>query len=124
MPSNCPFCARLAEASQPGLVASFPDGFPVSPGHTLIVPRRHIETYRDTTPAEKAALWEAADAVMEELDATRRPDGYNLGVNVGRAAGQTVMHLHLHVIPRYAGDMADPRGGIRHVIADKAKYWE
>jgi diadenosine tetraphosphate (Ap4A) HIT family hydrolase len=126
MTTPCPFCDRLATERLPGnaLAASFTDGYPVSPGHTLLVPRRHVETYREATAAERAALWELADAVMAELDATHKADGYNLGVNVGRAAGQTVMHLHLHVIPRYTGDVADPRGGVRYVVPDKAKYWE
>lgn len=99
------------------------DAYPVSPGHTLVIPRRHVETYRDATAAEQAALWSLVNEVCARLDETHEPDGYNLGVNVGAAAGQTVMHVHLHVIPRYRGDSPDPRGGVRHVFPDKAKYW-
>src|SRR5690242_9950784 len=99
--SPCPFCRLLAEADLPGnaVAALFPDGYPVSPGHTLVVPRRHVATYTDATPEERVALWTLADEVRERLVAERAPDGFNLGVNVGEAAGQTVMHLHLHVIP-------------------------
>lgn len=123
--SPCPFCRLLSDAPLPGsdLAAHFLDAYPVSPGHTLVVPRRHVATYADATPAEKRALWDLADQVCDQLDQTHAPAGYNLGVNVGEAAGQTVMHLHLHVIPRYVGDLPDPRGGIRHVIPHKAKYW-
>ena len=99
------------------------DRFPVSPGHTLIVPRRLVATWFEATEAEQHALLALAAEVKRAFDAgPSPPDGYNLGVNVGEAAGQTVMHLHLHVIPRYRGDMDDPRGGVRHVIPGKGNY--
>ena len=100
------------------------DGFPVSPGHTLVIPRRHCETYFDATPEEQAAIWTLVDETRRELDAVLdpRPDGYNVGFNAGEAAGQTVMHLHIHVIPRYAGDVDNPRGGVRWVVPEKADY--
>ena len=98
------------------------DRFPVSPGHTLVVPRRLVPTCFDATAAEKAALWDLVDQVKRALDQELHPDGYNVGFNVGEAAGQTVMHLHLHVIPRFRGDMDDPRGGVRHVIPGKGNY--
>jgi superfamily II DNA or RNA helicase/diadenosine tetraphosphate (Ap4A) HIT family hydrolase/HKD family nuclease len=98
------------------------DRFPVSPGHTLVVPRRHIASWWQATPAERAALLDLVEEVKHALDDDRRPDGYNIGFNDGAAAGQTVGHLHVHVIPRYAGDMADPRGGVRHVIPAKGNY--
>lgn len=98
------------------------DGFPVSPGHTLVVPRRLVATWFDATREEQLAILDLVDAVKRSLDAERRPDGYNVGVNAGAAAGQTVMHLHVHVIPRYAGDMDDPRGGVRHVIPSMGNY--
>jgi len=98
------------------------DRFPVSPGHTLVVPRRLVATWFDATPDEQAALLALVDVVRRKLDAELHPDGYNLGTNVGAAAGQTVMHLHLHVIPRYRGDMDDPRGGVRHVIPSRGNY--
>jgi diadenosine tetraphosphate (Ap4A) HIT family hydrolase len=98
------------------------DGFPVSPGHTLIVPRRLVATWFEATREEQVAMLELIDAVKAQLDAELRPDGYNIGVNAGAAAGQTVMHLHMHLIPRFAGDVPDPRGGIRHVIPEKGNY--
>jgi diadenosine tetraphosphate (Ap4A) HIT family hydrolase len=99
------------------------DAFPVSQGHALIVPRRHAESWLDLTADEKNALTVGADAVRALIDAHHRPDGYNVGFNNGVAAGQTIMHVHLHVIPRYHGDMPDPRGGIRWIFRDKAAYW-
>ena len=98
------------------------DGFPVSPGHTLIVPRRLVATWFDATREEQVAMLELIDVVKALLDAELRPDGYNIGINAGAAAGQTVMHLHLHLIPRFAGDVPDPRGGVRHVIPGKGNY--
>ena len=108
------------------------DRFPVSPGHTLVVPFRLVPQWWDATPAEQAAILELVDRVRAELldDHLRasalpgvpRPDGFNVGFNAGAAAGQTVEHLHMHVIPRYRGDMADPRGGIRHAIPAKGNY--
>jgi superfamily II DNA or RNA helicase/diadenosine tetraphosphate (Ap4A) HIT family hydrolase len=98
------------------------DGFPVSPGHTLIITRRLVETWFDATPAEQAAVWALVNEVKRQLDTEFHPDGYNVGLNAGPAAGQTVMHLHVHVIPRYTGDMPDPRGGVRGVIPGKQGY--
>ncbi|WP_395838099.1 DEAD/DEAH box helicase family protein [Archangium violaceum] len=98
------------------------DRYPVSPGHTLVIPRRHVATWFEATPEEQRALFELVDEVKRGLDASHKPDGYNVGINVGEAAGQTVFHLHVHVIPRYRGDMADPRGGVRHVIPGKGNY--
>jgi diadenosine tetraphosphate (Ap4A) HIT family hydrolase len=79
-----------------------------------------VADYFETTAEEKTALWALVDEVKTGLDTTHRPDGYNIGINAGTAAGQTVMHLHIHVIPRYHGDMFDPRGGVRHVIPNPA----
>ena len=100
------------------------DRYPVSPGHALVIPCRLVATWFDADTQEQAALLELVNVVKRYLDATLRPkpDGYNVGFNAGEAAGQTVMHLHLHVIPRYAGDVADPTGGVRHVIPEKANY--
>lgn len=98
------------------------DGFPVSPGHTLVVTRRLVETWFDATPEEQRAVLALVDAVRRALDAELHPDGYNVGFNAGAAAGQTVMHLHVHVIPRFEGDVADPRGGVRHVIPGRGNY--
>lgn len=98
------------------------DGFPVAPGHLLIVTRRHVADYFDATTEEKAEILELLERARAWLRKKHSPDGYNIGVNCGSAAGQTVMHLHVHVIPRYRGDMEDPRGGVRGVIPAKQKY--
>lgn len=98
------------------------DRFPVSPGHTLIIPRRLVATWFDATPEERTALFELVSDVKRQIEAELHPDGYNIGVNAGEAAGQTVMHLHVHVIPRFRGDVDDPRGGVRHVIPGKGNY--
>lgn len=114
-----PVSERIADND---LAFAIPDGFPVSPGHTLIVPKRLVATWFDATREEQIAMLELVDRVKADLDARLAPDGYNLGLNVGAAAGQTVMHLHLHVIPRHFGDVPDPRGGVRHVIPGKGNY--
>ena len=98
------------------------DGFPVSPGHTLVIPRRLVATWFEATREEQLAILELVDEVKARLDAELRPDGYNIGINAGVAAGQTVMHLHVHLIPRYSGDVADPRGGVRHLMPGKGNY--
>jgi diadenosine tetraphosphate (Ap4A) HIT family hydrolase len=104
------------------------DAFPVSPGHTLVIPRREMATWFQATRAEQLAVLDLVEVVKRQLDETPHPEtgqhpaGYNVGFNIGEAAGQTVMHLHVHVIPRYQGDMDDPRGGVRHVIPWKGNY--
>jgi diadenosine tetraphosphate (Ap4A) HIT family hydrolase len=108
-------------ASNP-LAFAIRDGFPVSPGHTLVIPRRLVATWFETTAEEKVAIFDLVDVVKEQLDRELRPDGYNVGLNAGEAAGQTVMHLHVHVIPRFWGDVEDPRGGVRWVVPSKGNY--
>lgn len=98
------------------LAFAFYDGFPVSPGHALIVTKRVVSSWFDASAAERTAIFQLADVVQKKLVAAFRPDGFNIGINIGEAAYQTVMHLHLHVIPRYCGDVPDPRGGVRHVL--------
>jgi diadenosine tetraphosphate (Ap4A) HIT family hydrolase len=98
------------------------DRFPVSPGHLLIISKQLRSDYFELTSAEKAALPELIDKARSIIEEQHQPDGYNIGMNCGSAAGQTVMHFHCHVIPRYKGDMADPRGGVRHVVAGKGYY--
>ena len=122
---SSPFLERPASAhvARNALAFAIRDAFPVSPGHTLVVPFRLVPTFFDATPEEQAAIIELVGVVKGQLDALDpRPDGYNVGFNAGLAAGQTVMHLHVHVIPRYAGDVPDPRGGVRYVIPAKANY--
>lgn len=122
---SCVFCTLPTEriVSQNGLAIVIRDGFPVSPGHTLVIPRRHVASYFETTAEERAAMLALLESSKAELDNEFRPDGYNIGINDGQAAGQTVMHLHMHLIPRYEGDLPDPRGGVRWVIPEKADYW-
>ena len=98
------------------------DRFPVSLGHALVVPRRVIATWWEATDGERADILALVDEVKRQLDRELAPDGYNVGFNVGAAAGQTVEHLHVHVIPRYRDDVPDPRGGVRHVIPGKGNY--
>ena len=100
------------------------DSYPVSPGHTLIIPRRHVVTFFETNEEERLAMMKLLDEMKTKLDREHKPDGYNIGINNGSAAGQTVMHLHIHLIPRYKGDRPDPRGGVRWVIPEKAQYWK
>ena len=96
------------------------DGFPVSEGHALVVPRRHVASVFDLPPAELASLWEFVGRVREELTNRFPVEAFNIGLNDGPLAGQTVPHAHIHVIPRRQGDVSDPRGGIRWVIPPKA----
>jgi superfamily II DNA or RNA helicase/diadenosine tetraphosphate (Ap4A) HIT family hydrolase len=122
--TDCPFCVAPADSwfYRDHFVRAIWDKHPVTPGHALIVPIRHVATWFDASNEELIALVRAVADVRLEIERVHKPDGYNLGVNVGAAGGQTVDHLHLHVIPRYAGDAVDPRGGIRHVIAGKGNY--
>ena len=121
----CPFChlpaERIIEQNLHGYLIR--DGFPVSPGHSLIIPKRHIASFFETTTDEREALLSLLDKAKQLAAEEFKPDGYNIGINDGAAAGQTVPHLHIHLIPRYAGDLDDPRGGVRWVIPDKADYW-
>jgi len=124
--SRCPFCDpprdRIVRESEYGLVLS--DAYPLSPGHRLVIPRRHVASFFDLDPLEQADLLNLLVATRRDLaDGDRQPDGYNVGLNDGEAAGQTVDHCHWHVVPRYQGDVPDPRGGIRWVIPEKAPYW-
>ena len=98
------------------------DSFPVSKGHTLLIPKEHFETYFDLTDAYKNSLDYRLNDVKRLLDAEYHPDGYNVGFNCGEAAGQSIMHFHLHIIPRYKGDVENPRGGVRGVIPNKQNY--
>jgi superfamily II DNA or RNA helicase/diadenosine tetraphosphate (Ap4A) HIT family hydrolase/HKD family nuclease len=121
---QCPFCAVTPDQLlyTDNLVVGLEDAFPVSVGHALVAPRRHVPSWFDATREERIALVDAIEYMKDAIERTHRPDGYNIGVNVGRAAGQTVFHLHVHVIPRYTGDLTDPRGGIRAVIPGRANY--
>jgi diadenosine tetraphosphate (Ap4A) HIT family hydrolase len=128
MISICPFCRILSEhasAHDPrSLAASFPDAFPISPGHTLVVPTRHVSDFFELSADEQHAVWQRVAEVRQRLAQELAPAGFNVGLNAGRAAGQTVPHAHVHVIPRYDGDVSDPRGGVRWVIPGRAAWWE
>lgn len=98
------------------------DIFPVNPGHTLIMPKRHVSSYFDLTDDEVLALMQLMRRAKEAIDSEFSPDDYNIGVNNGPIAGQTVPHVHIHVMPRYRDDVDDPRGGVRNVIPERAVY--
>ncbi len=122
---NCPFCRlpaeRILDSNEHAVAIA--DAFGVSPGHTLVIPRRHVTGYFDLAPAEVVAVHDLLCRARERLDAALRPDGYNVGVNVGATAGQTIAHVHVHLIPRYPGDVADPVGGVRNVIPGRGRYF-
>jgi len=122
-PFSCLFCRPQREilAENTGAIAVL-DTYPVSPGHALVVPRRHAVTIWDLSADEFDDCFRLVRAVKPLLQARYSPDGFNVGVNCGEAAGQSVWHAHIHVIPRYTGDTPNPRGGVRHVIPLKANY--
>jgi len=120
----CPFCAlsqrqMLAENEH---ALAFYDGFPVSPGHALVVPRRHCSDFFELSPLEQISCIDLLNQCRALLISERKPNGFNIGVNVGEAGGQTIFHAHLHLIPRYLGDVENPRGGVRGVIPSKRDY--
>ena len=98
------------------------DKYPVNPGHALILPKRHIASFFEANPDEVTAMLALLNEMRQRTDASLAPDGYNIGVNIGEAAGQTVKHVHVHLIPRFHGDMENPRGGVRGVIPAKQSY--
>lgn len=121
---NCPFCSvnesRVA-FSNDHVVAVW-DGLPVSPGHLLIIPRRHAPVWANLSSPERDAIWSSIDQGQRLLAERFHPDGFNVGFNESSAAVQTASHFHLHIIPRYEGDVADPQSGIRHDIPTNANY--
>ena len=126
MERGCPFCTPDPELvfHESELVIGLWDRYPVSPGHALLVPRRHVADWFDASAEEQRALTAALAVAKSAIEETDQPDGYNIGINSGEAAGQTVLHLHVHLIPRYAGDEEDPRGGIRKLFPNRTRYWE
>lgn len=122
---HCPFCClpddRVLAQDAHGKVIR--DAYPVSPGHTLVIPHRHVGSFFDLSTEERVCLLTLLDEARRSVEAEHRPDGYNIGINDGPTAGQTVPHLHIHLIPRYDGDRTDPRGGVRWIFPDKADYW-
>lgn len=121
---ECNFCTPGSELlGANDLAVAIMAGYPVSPGHALIIPRRHEPDFFSLTAAEQTALIALVNPVRGVIVERFAPDAFNLGVNAGRAAGQTIQHVHLHVIPRYVGDVAEPRGGVRWVLPQTARYW-
>lgn len=122
---SCPFCrlSRKVEIiCETATCVAFYDGYPVSPGHALIIPKRHVASYFDLTNHEREAMNVMLQYVKQKLDERFHPDGYNIGINVNEAAGQSVFHVHMHLIPRYKGDVENPKGGVRGVIPGRQKY--
>lgn len=124
--ATCPFCQRLdaddVRVSNRATVA-FPDAHPVADGHTLVCPRRHVADLFSLDEAEWTAVWTLVRQVQQLLAAEIDAEGWTVGVNAGEAAGQTVAHAHVHLIPRRVGDVTDPRGGVRWVLPEHADYW-
>lgn len=118
---TCPFC-ETEDVIDGKLVYARFDKFPVSEGHCLIIPKRHVETWFDMSKEEQKEAFDLIEKVKAMLDEKYSPDGYNIGMNCGETAGQTIPHAHIHVIPRYKGDMDNPRGGVRGVIPEKQSY--
>lgn len=119
---DCPFCTDEGAIAQNQHAYARFDTHPVNPGHVLVIPRRHFASFFDASWPERQALFSLVDEAKSLLDQKWSPAGYNIGINVGEAAGQTIMHVHVHLIPRYRGDMPNPRGGVRGVIPDKQSY--
>lgn len=119
---NCPFCQKQDLVLENDLAQAFYDTNPVSLGHLLMTPKRHEADFFALSLAEVAAMYDLLAQAKPILDEKYHPQAYNLGINCGRLAGQTIFHCHLHLIPRYTGDVADARGGVRGVIPDKQTY--
>lgn len=124
--TDCPFCDISGDAviDEWGHALAIRDRYPVSCGHTLVVPKAHVKSLFDLDAEAQADIWHLVARVRAELQSRLNPDGFNIGVNDGPAAGQTVNHAHIHVIPRFDGDVVDPRGGIRWILPDRAAYWD
>lgn len=122
---SCPFCTlppeRIIDENEHAVWIY--DGFPISPGHSLIIPKRHVGSFFEITTPEKIAIFSLLDQAKNVVSTEHLPNAYNIGINDGPAAGQTVPHLHVHLIPRYINDVKDPRGGVRWLIPEKAVYW-
>lgn len=121
----CPFCALTEDRWRGSNAHAYwvRDIFPVSPGHSLIILRRHVASIFEATAEERLALFDLVDQARAAAEAEFHPDAWNIGINDGELAGQSVPHLHVHLMPRFAGDVADPRGGVRWVVPDRADYW-
>lgn len=123
---SCVFCDEFIPKKEKifenDLAIAYYDGFPVSKGHILIISKNHKETFFDLTKEEQYAIIALLNKCKKHVDELYHPDGYNVGLNCGKEAGQSVMHVHMHLIPRYKGDVENPRGGVRGVIPSKKNY--
>jgi|TARA_B110000238_G_scaffold77077_1_gene84981 diadenosine tetraphosphate (Ap4A) HIT family hydrolase len=119
---QCIFCREQTLIYETDLTYVTYDTYPASPGHALIITKRHVANYFDCTQQEVIELWQSVEKAKQLVDKDHSPDSYNIGINVGSVAGQSVPHIHIHLIPRYKGDVEDPRGGVRGVIPNKRKY--
>ena len=119
---ECVFCQMKDYILENELAYAIYDKYPVGKGHMLFIPKRHVKDFFDITKEEREAIFELIDEGKKLLDKKYSPDSYNVGINCGEHAGQTIMHVHVHLIPRYIGDMKDPTGGVRGVIPEKMKY--
>ena len=123
-PGKCPFCNPFADeiVAKNELCYARWDRYPVAKGHLLVMPYRHTPDLFSMTAEEKQAMVVLIDECKEVIEENFSPDGYNIGLNIGEAAGQTIMHCHCHMIPRYVGDAKRPKGGVRGVIPGKRWY--
>jgi diadenosine tetraphosphate (Ap4A) HIT family hydrolase len=122
---DCPFCNPDTDRKlllESAMAYAMLDKFPVSDGHTLIIPKKHCGNYFELSFKEQSACWFMLNKAKEILTKKLNPDGFNVGINISEAAGQTVPHVHIHLIPRFKGDVKEPRGGIRGVIPEKKNY--
>ena len=119
---DCPFCNKSAFILENEYWMCIYDNYPVSEGHTLIIPKRHFNDYFLSTKIERNSFDKIMFELKEYLDKKYSPDGYNVGFNVNEEGGQSIFHCHIHVIPRYSGDVQNPRGGVRGVIPSKQNY--
>ncbi len=123
--TGCPFCYPDSTREiivETATAYSIYDRYPVCKGHALVIPKRHSSNYFDLTFKEQSACWFMVNSVKEILQLKFNPDGFNIGININETAGQTIPHVHIHIIPRYKGDVNDPEGGVRSVIPDKKNY--
>lgn len=123
-PNNpCLFCTDPRGVSLTNdLAYSARDSYAVSPGHTVVIPKRHVASFFELSPEEVGACMDLINKEKKLIDQEFKPDGYNIGINVGQAAGQSIFHVHIHIIPRYKGDVENPQGGVRHVIPKMGHY--
>lgn len=121
---SCLFCDResLDIIAENELAFAIYDKYPVNLGHVLVIPKRHYASFYESTEEELIAIYEIVQRCKEIVDAKYKPTGYNVGININESAGQTIMHLHVHMIPRYDGDVEDPRGGIRNLKTQLVPY--